>query len=252
MIRCDDLRKSFRQPVLRGITFQVSAGEVLGYLGANGAGKTTTLRILTGQLQADAGRTMVGDWPAGSRQAKRIMGYVPEQPAVYEQLTPREYFSLIGALHDVDDAVLRRRGDALLEFFDLVEHGDQRMVSFSKGMKKKVVIASALLHCPQVLLLDEPLDGLDVPTALQFKELLRALAADGVAVLYTSHILDVVEKVCDRVVMLDQGVIAAEGTVESLRASAAVASLEAVFAAVIGLDDPVLRAQNVFARLKGA
>ncbi len=254
MIRIEGLEKSFTRPVLNGITLLVPKGQVLGYLGANGAGKTTTIKILTGQLKPSAGTVSVGDLDVAREPAKvkAIIGYVPETLAVYEQLTPLEFLRFVGALHGLDDAGILRDAGKFLEFLDLSAVRNQRMSSFSKGMRKKVVLASALLHRPRVLFLDEPLDGLDANAVVQLKELIRRLAEDGVTVFYSSHVLDVVEKVCDRIVILKDGRIAADGTMEELRAGRAGMSLEEVFSSLTTTEDLKAKARGFYDGLKGA
>ena len=253
MIVCRNLEHAYAQPVLRGVSFTVEAGQVLGYLGPNGAGKTTTIRILTGQLTPGAGSVEVAgvDVLADPEGAKRRLGYVPEQAALYEELTPREFLDLVAALHDLAPARAAARAREYLEFFDLADRMDERLHTFSKGMRKKVVLTAALLHDPAVLFLDEPLDGLDANAALQLKELLRQLARSGVAVLYSSHVLDVVEKVCDRVVILHEGRIVLDGTMDEVKARAGGKGLEDLFAEQTGTLDPRLRAERFFARLTG-
>ncbi|HEX5136999.1 MAG TPA: ABC transporter ATP-binding protein [Planctomycetota bacterium] len=254
MIRIEGLEKSFNRPVLNGITLAVPTGQVLGYLGANGAGKTTTIKILTGQLKPTAGTVTVGGHDVSREPArvKALIGYVPETLAVYEQLTPMEFLRFVGALHDLGDAEVTRTATKFLEFLDLARERDQRMSSFSKGMRKKVVLASALLHRPKVLFLDEPLDGLDANAVVQLKELIRRLAEDGVTVFYSSHVLDVVEKVCDRIVILKDGRIAADGTMEALRAGRAGMSLEEVFSSLTTTEDLKARARGFYDGLRSA
>jgi len=254
MIRIEGLQKSFDKPVLNGITLHVPKGQVLGYLGANGAGKTTTIKILTGQLKPSRGIVTVGDFDVAREPAKvkAMIGYVPETIAVYEQLTPTEFLRFVGALHGLEDADVARAAGKFLDFFELSRERDQRMSSFSKGMRKKVLLASALLHRPKVLFLDEPLDGLDANAVVQFKELVRSLAGDGATVFYSSHVLDVVEKVCDRIVILKEGRIAADGTMDELRAGRAGMSLEEVFSSLTATEDLRARARDFYDGLKNA
>jgi len=186
--------------VLHGISFEIAPGEVTGLLGPNGAGKSTTLKILTGILAPGSGRVEVHGFslPDQARELKQRIGYVPEAAELYETLSAHEFLQLCGRLHDLEDSSLLPRIDALLEAFELVDHGHSELGSFSKGMRQKVLISAALLHNPAVIFLDEPLTGLDVESAVLVKTLLGSLAAQGRTVLYSSHVLDVVERICAR------------------------------------------------------
>ncbi len=217
--------------VLHGISFEIAPGEVTGLLGPNGAGKSTTLKILTGILAPGSGRVEVQGFslPQHARELKQQIGYVPEAAELYETLSAREFLELCGRLHDLEDSSLFPRIDALLEAFELTDHGQGDLGSFSKGMRQKVLISAALLHNPPVIFLDEPLTGLDVESAVLVKTLLASLAAQGRTVLYSSHVLDVVERICARVLIIDQGVLVADGSPDSLKARAQESSLEAVF-----------------------
>ena len=186
----------------------------MGLLGPNGAGKSTTVRILTGLQRPDAGKAMVAGFDIVHQplEAKQRLGYVPEQPALYETLSASEFLEVVSALHHLDPALARQRGDELLELLGLGDARNQRLNAFSKGMKQKVVLAAALIHRPEVLILDEPLDGLDANSARVVKELLRSLASQGRTILFCSHILEVVERVCTRIVIIDKGRQIATGT----------------------------------------
>lgn len=220
-----------RVEVLHGLSFEIAPGEVTGLLGPNGAGKSTTLKILTGILAPDSGRVEVQGFslPEHARRLKQRIGYVPEAAELYETLSAREFLELCGRLHDLEDRSLLPRIDALLEAFELTDHVYDELGSFSKGMRQKVLISAALLHNPDVIFLDEPLTGLDVESAVLVKTLLASLAAQGRTVLYSSHVLDVVERICARVLIIDQGVLIADGSPESLKARTQESSLEAVF-----------------------
>jgi len=213
------------------LTLEIPAGQIFGYLGPNGAGKTTTVKILSGMIPPDAGTAKIAGFDILSRplDVKKRIGVVPESGALYESLTPAEYWEFVGRLYHLDQKAIARRGQEFAELFGLKSRLDERMNGFSKGMKQRVVIASALLHDPDVVFLDEPLNGLDANAVLIVKELIRSLARQGKTVFYCSHILEVVEKLCDRVVILDAGVVAADGSVASLRRMTKRASLEAVF-----------------------
>jgi ABC-2 type transport system ATP-binding protein len=232
VIVLEDLHKRFGdKPVLRGIDLTVARGEVLGYIGPNGAGKTTTVKILVGMLGGFTGRARVCgfDVAAEALEVKRRIGYVPEAGALYEALTPLEFLSLVGRLFDIAPEQLKSKALELLRLFDLQDQSDERMATFSKGMKQKVLIIAGLIHNPEVIFLDEPLAGLDANSTVIVKELLSRLAAAGRTVFYCSHMMDVVERVCDRIVIVDQGCIVADGTFESLQAQSRQASLERIF-----------------------
>ncbi|HSL23110.1 MAG TPA: ABC transporter ATP-binding protein [Vicinamibacterales bacterium] len=223
-----------------GVSFVVPPGEVLGYLGPNGSGKSTTVRMLMGLLDPSSGtvlyneREIFGDLVA----FRRCVGYVPEEPHLYPFLSGREYLQLVGRLREMRPALLDRKTDALLELFGLSDAADQSIGSYSKGMKQKVLISAALLHDPQVLIFDEPLSGLDVTAAVVFRHLVRTLATRGKAILYSSHVLETVEKLCSTVIVLYRGRVAAHDSIEHLRALMARDSLEDVFAELVFREDP--------------
>jgi ABC-2 type transport system ATP-binding protein len=246
-IEVEDLRHAFGRPVLEGITFSIQPGQVVGYLGPNGAGKSTTIKVLTGMLAPDGGRVRVlgRDPQKEPLEVRARIGYVPESGALFETLTPDEYLGVVGRLHGLADAVVADRVDRMLSAFDLRGRRRSRMTSFSKGMKQKVAIASALLHDPEIVFLDEPLNGLDANATVVVKEVVRGLAARGRTVFYSSHLLDVVERVCDRVLILDHGRIVADGSAADLRASAGDASLEAVFSRLTAGDEVRERAREL-------
>jgi ABC-2 type transport system ATP-binding protein len=216
---------------LHGISFGIRSGEVVGLLGPNGAGKSTTLKILSGILAPGEGRVCIQGFsmPEQSLEAKRIIGYVPESAGLYECLTAQEYLELIGRLREIEEKALQKKIPTLLEALDIEKQRFNRLATFSKGMRQKVLIAAALLHNPPVLLLDEPLTGLDVSSSLLVKDLLGALAREGKTVVYSSHVLDVVERVCDRVLIIHQGNLIADGTLDSLKDRTKGSTLEEVF-----------------------
>ncbi|HVT47393.1 MAG TPA: ABC transporter ATP-binding protein [Vicinamibacterales bacterium] len=220
-----------RTDVLHGLSFAIQPGEVTGLLGPNGAGKSTTIKILTGLLEPGSGRVAIEglELPRDALAVKRRIGYVPEAAELYETLSAHEFLALAGRLHDLEDAVLLPRIDALFGAFDLLDHAHGRLATFSKGMRQKVLVAAALVHDPAVVFLDEPLTGLDVESAVLVKTLLAALAARGRTILYSSHVLDVVERLCTRVLIVDKGSLVADGSPEALKARTRGTSLEAVF-----------------------
>ncbi len=228
----ENLHKRFDdKQVLKGINLRVEPGQVLGYIGPNGAGKTTTVKILIGMLGDFEGQVRVCglDVTRDPLAVKRRIGYVPEAGALYEALTPMEFLSLVGRLFDLQPAALDEKAIELLRIFGLQEERDKRMTTFSKGMKQKVLIIAGLIHNPELIFLDEPLSGLDANSTVVVKELVAGLARAGRTVFYCSHMMDIVERVCDRIVIIDQGDIAADGTFESLQAQSKGASLERIF-----------------------
>ena len=248
MIRVEQLCKSYGDvDALRSISFEVPPGQVCGYVGPNGAGKTTTVRILAGLLRPSAGRASVAGFDVGEDrlEAKRRIGYVCETGAVYSTLTVSEYLALVGALHHMEQADVAARCDRMLRLFGIDDAADRRLGTLSKGMRQKVVISAALLHDPDVLLLDEPLSGLDANATVVIKQLVRGLAERGKAVLYCSHVLDVVERVCDRVVILDQGEVVADGPTAELIASARNSTLESLVRSLTGTDDSQAMAEDL-------
>lgn len=220
--------------VLHGLTFQVRSGEVLGLLGANGAGKSTTLKILAGILSHGSGKIRVQEFtlPENRNEVKRLLGYVPESAGLYESLTAKEFLELCGRLHEIEEKKLQKKISRLLELLDLGKERFHRLATFSKGMRQKVLIAAALLHDPKILLLDEPLSGLDVVSSVLVKGLLAALARDGRAVFYSSHVLDVVERLCSRVLIIHKGKLIADGSPDELKTSRGQATLEDAFRAL--------------------
>ena len=231
-LEVSQLRKTFgSQIAINDISFSVRQGEILGYLGPNGAGKSTTLKILAGLLTPDSGNISIGgiNLQQDPLKAKKRMGFVPETGALYEKLTPLEYLEMVGQLYRIQASEIRRKSHEFLEYFDLAEQRNTRMTSFSKGMKQKVVLSAALLHNPDLLLLDEPLNGLDANTVLMFKGVMRRLADLGKTIIYSSHILEVVERVCDRIAIIHQGQIVAEGSITQLSEMTQSPSLELIF-----------------------
>ena len=238
MIETDNLRREYGGRVaLHELTLRVAAGEILGFLGPNGAGKSTTVKILTGMIKPDSGNARVAGYDVvkDALEVKRRIGYVPESAALYESLTAREYLELVASLYHLPAASTPARVEEMLSRFDLSHAIDQRLSEFSKGMKQKVLIASALMHRPEVLFLDEPLTGLDANAALVVKELMRGLAAQGRTIFFCSHVLEVVERLCARVIMLHRGRVVADDTVDELRRLKTSGSLEEVFGHLVAI-----------------
>lgn len=237
---------------LEDVNLDVAAGEVVGYLGPNGAGKSTTVKLLLGLMAPTTGTIRVAgiDIARDPIEVRRRVGYLPEIASLFEGLTPLEHALFSGRIRGLDDATIERRTHATLAAFDLTDRMHDPIRGFSKGMRQKVSILLATLHAPQVLLLDEPLSGLDAGAARILKELVRGFAHRGAAVLYCSHVLDVVERVCDRAAILDHGRIVALGTIEELRSRTSETTLEAVFQSVVeSIGDPAERASSILAEL---
>ena len=252
-ITVENLRFSYATvEILHGLSFEIARGEVTGLLGPNGAGKSTTIKILTGILEPGSGRVSVEGFelPQQALELKRRIGYVPEAAELYETLSAREFLELCGRLQDVEDTSLYPRIEALLEAFELTDQGHGALGSFSKGMRQKVLICAALIHDPAVIFLDEPLTGLDVESAVMVKTLLAALAAEGRTILYSSHVLDVVERICTRVLIIDKGVLIADGSPDALKAQTHGTSLEAVFRDLTHAESAEPRVERILQGLK--
>ncbi len=222
------------------VSFVIQPGEILGYLGPNGSGKSTTVKMLMGLLEPSGGsvRFEGRETFADLVDFRRRVGYVPEEPNLYPFLSGREYLELVGRLRELPPRLVDRKADALLDLFGLATSADQSIGAYSKGMKQKVLICAALLHDPDLLIFDEPLSGLDVTTAIVFRHLAHELARKGKTILYSSHVLDVVEKLCSKVLVLHRGRVVANDSVEHLRELMARDSLEQVFAELVIREDP--------------
>jgi ABC-2 type transport system ATP-binding protein len=221
------------------VSFTISRGEILGYLGPNGSGKSTTINMVVGLLEPTAGSlTLSGSRLTGQpEEYKRRIGYVPEEPYLYTHLTAPEYLTLVGRLRGFARNAIDRKTSELLRLFDLWDARYQTMSGFSKGMRQRVLLCAALMHSPELLVLDEPFSGLDVNAGMLFRTLLRLFAEQGGMILFSSHRLDIVEQICSRVVILKAGRIVAEGPVDRLRQSYATTTLDEVFAQVTDQDD---------------
>lgn len=238
VIHLQDLNKYYGSThVLKGIDLTVTAGQIVGYIGPNGAGKSTTLKILIGMLPDFTGEaTVLGmDVRTHALDIKRRIGYVPENAALYDTLTPMEYLQFVGQLYELDSDHIERKALDLLRLLQLADHANARMTTFSKGMRQKVLLISGLLHNPDVIFLDEPLSGLDANAVVLVKEIIRQLANSGKTIFYSSHIMDVVEKISDRIIIIAQGRIIADGTFAELQQQRP-ESLEQLFAQLTGSD----------------
>jgi ABC-2 type transport system ATP-binding protein len=228
-----------RTPAVRGVSFTIRPGEILGYLGPNGAGKSTTVKMLTGLIEPSDGqifyqsKSVYEDFTAFQRR----LGYVPEEPHLYPHLSGREYLQLVGRLRGMPRAVLEPKMDEFLRLFQLWDDRHAPLSSYSKGMRQKILLSAALLHDPEVLILDEPFSGLDVTSAMVVRSLLRVLAQEGKTILYSSHVLEVVEKICSKVLILRKGEVVAYDSINRLQELMSQPSLEGVFAQVAQVED---------------
>jgi ABC-2 type transport system ATP-binding protein len=237
-LKLRSLCKVFAKPAVDDLDLSVRAGELYALLGPNGAGKTTTLRMVAGLLKPDAGSISVFgvDALVDPRAAKRLIAWLPDEPMLYDKLTPLEYLQFVAGLWGVDADKARTKAEELLRWLDLWDQRNQRCEGFSRGMKQKAALAGALIHDPQLLILDEPLTGLDASMARQVKDLLQARVKAGATVILTTHILEVAERLADRIGIIQSGKLRAEGTLTELRARAGDqgGTLEDVFLQLVG------------------
>ncbi len=237
------LRKAFGRPAVDDLDLTVRAGELYALLGPNGAGKTTTLRMVVGLLKPDAGAISVFgvDALADPIAAKRMIAWLPDEPLLYDKLTPLEYLEFVAGLWSIEGKAARARAQELLEWLDLWDKRGERCEGFSRGMKQKVVLAGALVHDPRLLILDEPLTGLDAGAARQVKDLLQTKARQGATVILTTHILEVAERMADRIGIIQAGKLRTEGTLDELRAQAGgrQSTLEELFLDLVGRQEKV-------------
>ncbi len=239
LIETRNLFKKFGDKLaVNDVSFEVHAGEVFGFLGPNGAGKTTTIKIIVGLLQPTSGAVRVAGYDVQSQPllAKASSGYVPDTPNLYAKLTGRELLRFVGDLYSLERAQVARRIDELLRVLDLSAAADDTVDSYSHGMQQKASLAAALMHDPKVLVLDEPTVGLDPKSARLIKDLLRQMADRGAAVFLSTHILEIAERMCDRIGIINQGSLVAAGTMDELRAQgkSGAASLEDIFLSLTG------------------
>jgi ABC-2 type transport system ATP-binding protein len=242
------LTKCYRGiPAVADVNFQLQRGEILGYVGPNGSGKSTTVKMLTGLLEPTAGQIVFAGRPISDDLTgfKRRLGYVPEEPHLYTHLSGLEYLTLVGRLRGMQARPLAQKAEELLSLFDLSDSRFSLMTSYSKGMRQRVLIAAALLGDPELIILDEPFSGLDVSAGLLFRQLLQELARQGRMILFSSHVLEVVEKLCSQVVILYRGQVVAQDSISNLRNLLALPSLVEVFSQLTRQDDYTARAKEI-------
>ncbi|HOJ02601.1 MAG TPA: ABC transporter ATP-binding protein [Bacteroidota bacterium] len=238
MIRTVALTKMYEnRRAVDHLSIDVQPGEILGFLGPNGAGKSTTVKMLTGMLTPSSGEAYVAGFDVFKEplRVKERIGYIPESGAMYESLTPMEYLDFVSSLYHLKPDVAVARFNDLIEIFGIAQYRDQRISELSKGTRQKLLIASALIHRPEVLFLDEPLNGLDTNAALVVKELLRKLASQGKTIFFCSHILEVVERICTRIVIIDKGQQIITGTAGQIVRDTDASTLEEAFSKLTGV-----------------
>ncbi|MEE9258445.1 MAG: ABC transporter ATP-binding protein [Nitrospinaceae bacterium] len=242
MIKIEGLVKNYQSVVaVNDLNLEVPAGELFGFLGPNGAGKTTTIKLLVGLLKPARGRVTIGgvDILEDPVRAKSLIGYIPDRPFIYEKLTGLEYLEFVGDLYGMEKQKIRTRAREFLEFFDLGQWGNELIEGFSHGMKQKLIISGALIHEPKVVIVDEPLVGLDPKGARQVKRMFQDLCRQGVALFMSTHSLGIAEAMCHRVGIIQEGRLIALGTVDDLRRQArnTHGDLEDIFLKLTGEDD---------------
>jgi len=237
------LCKTFDRPAVNDLSFEVNPGEFYALLGPNGAGKTTSLRMVTGLLQPDSGQISVfgHDTKRDPIAAKAITAWVPDEPMIYDRLSPMEYLEFVAGLWAIPPDEAQSRATELLQWLELSPHAHERCEGFSKGMRQKVALAGALVHDPKLIILDEPLTGLDAGSARIVKDVLRARVADGCSVIMTTHILEVAERMAERIGVIAGGRLIAEGTLEELKRASGKAgsTLEEIFLDLVAADEEI-------------
>ena len=248
MLELKNLYRSYRGiPAIEDVSFKVAQGEIVGFLGPNGAGKSTTVKIVTGMLRPNEGHVLFEGQDVSKDMVafRAAFGYVPEEAYLYTYLSGLEYLQLVGRLRGLDEALIEAKATRLLKLLNLESWQYTPISSYSKGMRQRVLIAAALLHDPKLLIFDEPLSGLDVVSGRLFKDLLELLAAEGKAVLYISHVLEVVEQVCDRVIVIAKGRVLADSPPSELVKLMSLPNLESVFAQLVKQQDTRAVAQEM-------
>lgn len=248
MLELQNLSRNFRGiPAIQNVSFNLVPGEIVGFLGPNGAGKSTTVKIITGMLRPNDGRVLFEgqDIRKDMVAFRSVLGYVPEEAHLYTYLSGLEYLQLVGRLRGLGEDLIEAKATRLLKLLHLDSWQFTPMSSYSKGMRQRVLIAAALLHDPRLLIFDEPLSGLDVVSARLFKDLLELLAAEGKAILYISHVMEIVEQVCNRVVVIARGRIVADARPDDLASLMKLPNLEKVFAQLVKQQDTRSAAQQI-------
>lgn len=255
MLEVSHLSKRYRGVLsIEDINFLIKPGEIVGYLGPNGSGKSTTVKIITGLLQPNEGRVLFEgkDIREDMVHFRSALGYVPEEAHIYTYLSGLEYLQLVGRLRSLEEKIIEHKANQMLKLLALESWRYSPIASYSKGMKQRVLIAAALMHDPRLLVFDEPLSGLDVVSARLFKDLLQELAGQGKAILYISHVLEVVEQVCHRVIVIAKGRILADAAPAELTKLMQLGNLQDVFAQLVQQEDTGALARELVAVMKAA
>jgi len=255
MLELEHLYRSYRGiPAIQDVSFRVAPGEIVGFLGPNGAGKSTTVKIITGLLRPNEGRVLFEGRDIASDMPgfRASFGYVPEEAHLYNYMSGLEYLQLVGRLRGLGEAIIEAKATRLLGLLNLESWQHSPISSYSKGMRQRVLIAAALLHDPKLLIFDEPLSGLDVVSGRLFKDLLELLAAEGKAILYISHVLEVVERVCSRVIVIAKGRVLADARPDDLTKLMSLPNLERVFAQLVEQQDTRATAQQMVDAMQSA
>lgn len=255
IIDIKDLRMSYdkdKEDILKGISLEVFPGEIIGYIGPNGAGKSTTVKILLGMLKSYRGQVKIfgDDISENKIEYKKRIGYVPETAEIYDNLTAYEYLTFLGEVYGMDLDIINDKAKKLMGLFGIEESYHSRISSYSKGMKQKLLIISSMIHNPDILFLDEPLSGLDANSVMIFKEILAKLAEEGKTIFYSSHIMEVVEKISHRIILLNDGQIVADGPFEELKKMNREGSLEGIFNKLTGFNQHKNIAEDFVSILK--
>ena len=254
MLEARGLTKSYASVLaVNDVTFSLAPGQVLGCLGPNGSGKSTTVKMLTGLLEPTHGQVLFNgeDIHRDLTGFRKLLGYVPEEPNLYPYLSGQEYLEMVGLLRGIPQSILNRKIEGLLQLFSLRSHQHASMASYSKGMRQRILLIAALMDDPKLLILDEPLSGLDVTTALVLKNLVRELGQHGRAVFYCSHVLEVVEQVCSHLLILRKGNVLASDTTEAIRNHVEFSSLEKAFVHMVEDVDAHQIACDVISAMEG-
>jgi len=243
MIQLIDLTKKYSKvKAIDGINLEIKQGEIFGFLGPNGAGKTTTIKIMVGLLKPTSGRVIIdgNDIAKNPLEAKKVIGFIPDRPFLYEKLTGKEFLRFMAGLYSIDTNTYESKISELLELFELTEWGDELIEGYSHGMQQRLVMSSALIHNPKVIIVDEPMVGLDPKGARLVKEIFKAISLKGTTIFMSTHTLEIAEEMCDRIAIIQEGKVIALGTMDELRKkvdSTGDQGLESVFLVLTGGEE---------------